>query len=237
MIKLLRIMDLMELILGNGEVVTAIAPLLIMAAIGLAAAGAGAAGSSYNRGQQKKKLNEMRANIASDQAANKAWYNANYLSDYTQRADIQNLFKHLRDNLKRRRDVTTATAAITGATPAAQAAAKEVDARAIGDTYAQASVLGQRWKDNVTNQYFRRQDMLNNRMMGIDQADMQGYDRQAQSWGNLTSSGLSAAAGAAGSYYSNMYPSNSGGNSTYGAGRKFFTPYPGLETGEYSRID
>jgi len=200
-------MELIEILFGKEDLLQAVVPLI---AIALAAAAAGAIGSGIARNKEKKKLKEMRGYIASDKAENKAWYNANYMSDYTQRADAQNLFKHLRDNLKRHRNVTAATAAITGATPAAQAAAKEADVRAIGDTYSNVASLGQRWKDNVTNQYYRRKDMLDRRMLGIDEADLRGYERSAQSWGNLMSTGLNSAAGAASSYYSDMYSSGGG---------------------------
>ena len=200
-------MELIDILFGIDGVHTAAIPLI---AIALATAAAGAVGSGVSRNKQKKKLNQMRAGIAGEQAENRAWYNANALSDYTQRADAQNLFKHLRDNLKRRRDVTSATAAVTGATPAAQAAAKEADTRAISDTYSNVAAMGQRYKDNVTSQYFRRMDMLNNRMMGIDQQDLQSYDRMAQTWGNLMNTGLNTAAGAALSDYAGMYPAGGG---------------------------
>ena len=195
-------MFMIELMFGSGDVLAAIIPLLAIA--GLAAAGAGVAGNAITRGKQKRELNKMREGVAAEHAENKAWYNANALSDYTQRADSQNLLKNLRDNLKRRRDATTATAAVTGATPAAQAAAKESDARVISDTYSNLSALGQRYKDNVTDQYFRRKDMLNNRLMGLDQQNLAGYDRMANSWSNLTSTGLNTAAGAFMPAYASM---------------------------------
>ena len=71
------------------------------------------------------------------------------------------------------------------------------------------AAIGQRFKDNVTSQYLRRQDMLNARMFGLDQQDYAGYDRMAGSWMNLMGSGLNAAAGAIGQQYGSMY--NQGG--------------------------
>ena len=203
------VMEWIEILLGCNGLQMAFIPVLAIA--GLAAAGAGAIGSGVTRQNQKKKLSQMQADIRGQMADNRSWYNANYLTDYTQRADAQNLFKHLQDGLRRRRDITTATAAVTGATPAAQAAAKEADARVIGDTYSNVAALGQRYKDNVTNQYLRRQDLLNARMLGLDQQDYAGYDRMAGSWMNLMGSGLNTAAGAFDSYYSGQYGKDKAG--------------------------
>lgn len=183
----------------------AILPVLAIA--GLAAAGAGAVGGAITRKKQRQELNNMRAGVAAEQAENRAWYNANALSDYTQRADAQNLFKNLRDNLKRSRGVTASTAAVTGATPAAVAAAKERDTKAVSDTYSNVAAMGQQWKDNVTSQYLRRKDFLSNKMLGLDQQGLADYDRQAQNWGNLMSSGLNLAAGSAMPGYAGMIPS------------------------------
>ena len=115
-------MEWIEILFGCNGLQMAVIPVLAIA--GLAAAAAGGIGSGVTRQNQKKRLGQMQADIRGQMADNRSWYNANYLSDYTQRADAQNLFKHLQDMLKRRREVTAATAAVTGATPAAQAAAK-----------------------------------------------------------------------------------------------------------------
>jgi hypothetical protein len=180
----------------TADVQTAILPLLAVAAV---AAAAGAVGGAVTRNKQKKALNRISSGVEKEQAENKTWYNANALADYTQRADTQNLFKNLRDNLKKNRDATSATAAVTGATPAAIAAAKERDAKAISDTYSNVAATGQQWKDNITGEYLRRKDYLNSRKLGIDGQRLADYDRQAQNWGNLMYSGINYAAGAAAS--------------------------------------
>jgi hypothetical protein len=198
-------MNLTELLFGSGDTMLAILPILAIA--GLAAAAAGGIGSAVSNSKKRKELGRMRSGVEAEQAENRAWYNANALSDYTLRADAQNLFKNLRDNLKRNRDVTTATAAVTGATPAAVAAAKERDTKAISDTYSNVAAMGQQWKDNVTNQYLRRKDFLSNKMLGLDQQNLQGYDQQSQSWGNLMNSGLNLAGGSVMPGYSSMIPS------------------------------
>jgi hypothetical protein len=197
-------MGWVEFLFGVGDVQMAILPILAIA--GLAVAGAGAAGQIGARNRQDRRLADMRAGVQAEQAENKRWYNTNYLSDYTQRADAQLLFKNLRDNLKRSRDVTSATAAVTGATPAAVAAAKERDARAVSDTYGSVAAVGQQWKDRLTDQYLRRKDFLSSKMYGLDQAGLANDDRRAQDWGSLMQSGLNAASGAFMPSYAGMVP-------------------------------
>ena len=194
---------MIEIFFGSGDMLLAI-PFLAIA--GLAAAAAGAVGSGVSGANKRRTINQMRANVNNELAQNRSWYNANALSDYTQRADAQNLFKHLRDNLKRRRTVTAATAAVTGATPAAQAAAKESDARAISDTYSNVAAMGQRWKDNITNQYLRRQDYLNSRLMGVDNLQLNEQSQMQQNWQNLMGTGLNTAISAFPQQYAKMYP-------------------------------
>jgi hypothetical protein len=185
-----------DLIFGTDGVQMAVLP--ILAIVGLAAAAAGATGTAVSQNKKRKKLTQMQQDVEGDMSRNKAWYSANALSDYTQRADAQNLFKNLRDNLKRNRDVTTSTAAITGATPAAVAASKEADTKAISDVYGNVAAMGQQYKDNVTNQYFNRQAWLRNAMLRLGNTEMEGYQQISNAWSNLAGSGLNAAAGAFG---------------------------------------
>lgn len=199
-------MYIIDLLLNvTGDVQMAILPVLAIG--GLLAAGAGAVGSSVTRNKQKKALRNMQAGIDAEQRENTNWYNANALTDYTQRADAQNLFKNLRDNLRRNRDVTKSTAAVTGATTASIAKAKEQDSKAISDTYSNVAAMGQRYKDNVTDQYLRRKDYLRNQGLGLAQQDYQSYDRVASGWHNFMNSGLNTAKGAVMSNYASMIPS------------------------------
>jgi hypothetical protein len=174
----------------------AILPLVV---IGLAAAAAGGIGTAINTRKRDKALNEEKKGIDADMAENASWYNSNALSDYTQRADSQRLLKNLRDNLKRNRTDTTATAAVTGATPAAIAEAKRSDANAVSDTYSNLAAMGQQYKDDVTRQYFNRKGLLRNRMSGVTNAKMGIYNDNAGAWTDFSKSGLNLAAGAFGS--------------------------------------
>jgi hypothetical protein len=174
----------------NMEIYQAIIPLIVA---GLAAAGAGAYMGSRERKKQQQEIDAKDAAIAAEQTKNYNWYNANALTDYTQRADAQHVFKNMRDHLKNNRQATTATNRITGATASSVSAQKALDAKAISDTYSNISAMGQRWKDNITNQYFNRKDRLNSQRFNIFNEKADIYDQNAQGWYNLMTSGLNAA--------------------------------------------
>ncbi len=178
----------------------AISPLAVA---GIGISGIGAIGNIFTRNKQKKErekaMSQMRSDIRNRQVENKSWYSKNAMLDYTQRADSQNLLKNLRDNLKKRTNSAKSTAVITGATPAAQAVEKEVAAKAVSDTYSNVTAMGQRYKDNVTNQYLRRSEDLDRQMFSLNRmglsAQEHDYNRRAGSWSNLLQTGLNVAAG------------------------------------------
>lgn len=131
-------------------------------------------------GQQRKKMSRY---LNQQDSENTALYNANALSDYTQRSDTQNLMKQLRDNLSKSNKRAENMAVVTGATPEQQAVQKEQSNKVISDTYANIGAMGQQWKDNVTNRYLSRRDNIAGQRMGM-------MGQQAQSYENLMSSGL-----------------------------------------------
>lgn len=185
----------------------AVAPIVAMLAISLISSAVGALNNAISRRDQKRELDKIRAQNSQSQFENRAWYNANFMTDYTQRADAQMLLRNLQDALKRRRDITASSAAITGASTAAQDAAKGHDARAIADTYGNIAAIGQRYKDNITNQFFGRRNLLENQQLGLDQQNVNDYNRQAQSMSNLMYNGINASAGA---LTSGMYNNTNG---------------------------
>jgi hypothetical protein len=141
--------------------------------------------------KERKKMNNL---LNQQDTENKAWYNANALSDYTQRADVQNLMRNLQNNLTRQNKIAANTAVSTGATPELQAVQKDQANKVISDTYSNLGALGQQWKDQVTNKYLARKDNITNQRMGI----MEG---NAQSGENLQSNGLNMLGNSAGSLF------------------------------------
>ena len=125
----------------------------------------GLVGGLFGGSKAARERKRMERHLNKQETENNAWYNQNALSDYTQRSDSQNLLRNLRENLKRRNKADAGTAVITGATPEAQAAAREQSNQVISDTYAQLGAMGQQYKDQVTDRYLqRKQDIYNQRM-------------------------------------------------------------------------
>lgn len=155
----------------------------------------GLVGSLFGGNKAAKQRKKMERYLNKQDADNKAWYNANALSDYTQRSDSQNLMKQLRDTLTRQNKAAANTAVITGATPEQQAAIKDQSNKAISDTFSNIGAMGQQYKDRVTDQYLaRKQDIAGQRM-----SMMQG---NAQAGETLQSNGLNLLSNSAGSLLS-----------------------------------
>jgi hypothetical protein len=153
------------------------------------AIGLGASLIGGNKAAKQRRLMEDYLN--QQDTENKAFYNANALSDYTQRTDVQNLIKQLRDNLGRQNKAAANTAVVTGATPEQQAVAKEQANKVISDTYANTGAMGQQWKDRITDRYMARKADIASQRMNI----MQG---KAVSGENLQSNGLNILGNSAG---------------------------------------
>lgn len=153
---------------------------MIGAAIG---AGAGLVGSIFGGNKAAKQRRKMRRYLNEQDAENTAQYNRDYYSDYTQRADAQNLMKQLRDNLSKNNKRSDNMAVVTGATPEQQAVQKEQSNKVISDTYSNIGAMGQQWKDQVSNRYLSRKQNIADQRMGI-------MNQNAQSHENLMSTGL-----------------------------------------------
>jgi len=159
--------------------------------IGLIGGGVGLLGSLFGGNKAAQERKKMERYLTQQEGENTAWYNANALSDYTQRADTQNLMKQLRDNLSQQNKIASNMAIVTGATPEQQAVQKELSNKVISDTYSNIGAMGQQWKDRVTNQYMARKNMFSGQRMGM----MEGA---ANSYENLMNNGLNMMGGALG---------------------------------------
>jgi hypothetical protein len=122
--------------------------------------------------QEQKKIS---AAINQQKSDNQAWYNANALGDYTQRADAQMLLRNLRENLERQNKAATNTAVITGATPEQQAVQKEQSGKVIADTYANLGAMGQQYKDRITDRYLNRKNSIDNLQLGRMNDNLNNY--------------------------------------------------------------
>jgi len=139
--------------------------------------------SIYGAVNAGKKRKQMEQYLNQQDAENKAWYNENALSDYTQRADTQNLMRQLRNTLDRQNQIASNTAVITGATPEQQAVQKEQSNKVVADTYSNIGAMGQKYKDSITNRYLAIRSNIANQRMGM-------WGDQANNYENLMNTGL-----------------------------------------------
>jgi len=161
--------------------------------IGLGAAGL--ATSLFGGWKAGKEREKMDAKIGELERDNKAFYNANALGDYTQRADAQNVIRQMRNQLDRQTKRANDTAVITGATPEATALQKQGANEALAGATAQIGAIGQQFKDRVTDRYLNRKD--NYAMMRLNQSEgaAQGYEGLMQSGLNVMSGALGGLTG------------------------------------------
>lgn len=171
---------------------------------GLIGAGVGLGASIFGGSKAAKQRKKMERYLNQQDTENKAWYNANALSDYTQRSDTQNLMKQLRDTMGKQNKIAANTAVITGATPEQQALQKEQSNKVISDTFANIGSMGQQWKDGITDKYIARKDNITQQRMGT-------MGQKAQSYENLMGSGLNMMSGSIGGMLG-------GGSSSVGSG-------------------
>lgn len=169
---------------------------MIGAAIG---AGLGLAGSIFGGSKAAKQRRKMNRYLNEQDAENTTQYNRDYYSDYTQRADTQNLMKQLRDNLGKTNKRAENMAVVTGATPEQQAVQKEQSNKVISDTFSNIGAQGQMWKDQVSNRYLARRENIANQRMGV-------MGQKAQSYENLMNSGLNMMGGSIGGLFGGANP-------------------------------
>lgn len=154
--------------------------------------------SIFGGAKANRERKRMEQRLAQEQADNQAWYNANALQDYTQRADTQNLVRNLRENLQGQQQAAANMAVVTGATPEAMAAQRAQSNKVIADTYSNISAAGQQWKDNITNQYLARKDALTGQQVGAMQSNAQSYENLMNQGIGMFNSGVSTIAGGVG---------------------------------------
>ena len=167
--------------------------------IGLAAGGlASSLFGAFNAGQERRK---MKSEIGKMEAENKAFYNNQALSDYTQREDSQNVLRQMRNQLDRQTKRTANTQAITGGTVEQTAVQKDASNKALADATAKIGAIGSQFKDRVTDRYLNRKNHIS--MMKMNLAD-----QSAQGWEGLMQTGLNTSAGA----LSSIVPGSAGAN-------------------------
>ena len=148
---------------------------------------AGAIGSA----QQMKKA---RQKLADQRSKNQAWYDKEYNTDYTQRADAQavlNKTKEMADaNRKRARNMGV----VAGATDEAIALENENSNKMISDTMSSINQSADAYKQNIQGQYRQTEQ-------GLDNAEYQSHVQQAQQIAAAGAQAGQAGAGIVGSIF------------------------------------
>lgn len=144
--------------------------------------------SGIKAGEERRKAEALQQKQMAD---NEAWYNNEYYTDYTKRADSQNLLKRLKETTDSNNKRAEMTAAITGATPESVQAQRDANNKVVTDTYANLAAMGAQHKDNVQQQYLARKDGYNrnmyNTLMGNAASNEQGmYNGLKQIGSGLT---------------------------------------------------
>lgn len=140
---------------------------------------------AVSEGQMRKKMARERQKW---NAENEALFNQDYYSDYTQRADAQNIIRQMRDDTQRQQKYDENKAAITGSTPEYTAAVKEARSKAMSNLYRNLGAQGAQFKERAKDRYLRQKQAL----QGMEYDDMSS---SAESSANLMSNGLSGLAG------------------------------------------
>lgn len=133
--------------------------------------------------QEGKQRNQMAAERQKWNAENESLFNKDYYSDYTQRADTQNLIKRMRDEMKSQNKIEQNTAAVTGATPEVQNASKEQRNKAMTSVFGNIAAQGSQFKDRAKDRYLSRRTALE----GMEYDNM---NQNAASSNNLMYNGI-----------------------------------------------
>ena len=134
---------------------------IIHAMVGSIIGGVLSIGGAVAGGIASSSAAKRAANITrQQQAKNRAWYEYNMNTPYTQRADALESIKKAREIFMERNRNAAATAAVSGASDEAAARQKEDANKVIEDTMGTIAAQGQAHKDAVEQQYMNRDAQL-----------------------------------------------------------------------------
>lgn len=170
----------MPIIIGGYDMIGSI----LGAASGLAKGIIGGIKAAKARRQQAKIINNAKQR-------NEAQFTNDYYGDYMERSDAQAVMKRVRDTMRNNNKVTTASAAVTGATPEAVAAQKAAANQTVADAASNLQANADAYKTNAKNTYVAQNNAL-------DQAQLQQAATTEQGYSNMAASGISSAADAIG---------------------------------------
>ena len=164
--------------------------------------------SGIKAGEDRKAADALQSKQEAD---NESWYNKEYYTDYTKRADSQNLLKRLKETTDTNNKQNEMTAAITGATDESVQAGRNANNKVVSDTFGNLAAMGARYKDNVMQTYMGRKDNLSRQAYNSLMQKAQSNETGMYNGINQIGAGVM---GAAGNLYANKKVTNAPG--TYG---------------------
>lgn len=149
----------------------------------IASVAAGLASSIIGGVKAGKEKRKAEMALQNEQQLNENLFNKEYYSDPLERSDNAALLNRLRTMLDKQSKQTSATAAITGATPESVIAAQENSNNTLSDAMGNMAAMNSKYKENVMNRYLSQKNSLYNQQQGM-------YGQNAQSWTNYMQNGL-----------------------------------------------
>ena len=145
--------------------------------------GAGLAGGIMGGIKSSKAAKAQQKLIDQQRAKNDAWYNRNYYQNYLDSKEAQSAIKRVEDTMRRRKQETQATAAVTGGTQEAVLAQEENDQKLMGDVVGNLAARG----DAIKRQVDAQKQAMDNDIMG---QQMKQYQMNEAGGSALMAAGL-----------------------------------------------
>lgn len=156
----------------------------------IASTAAGLASSIIGGVKAGKEKRKAELALKNEQQLNENLFNKEYYSDPLERSDNAALLKRLRTMIDNQTRRTSATAAITGATPESVIAAQEKSNEVLSNAMGNIAAMNSQYKTNVMNRYLNQRNSLYNQQQGT-------AGQNIQSWTNYMQNGLGTMANGA----------------------------------------
>jgi hypothetical protein len=134
---------------------------------GIIGAAAGAAGNIFGGISKNKMLKDQMRMVNEMKRENQDWYDRRYNEDATQRADAQRILALTEESIRNRNRQAAGAAAVTGASDESAAATKAQGNQALAEAASQIAVNGAQRKDEIEQQYQKRDDALEEQARGL----------------------------------------------------------------------
>lgn len=132
----------------------------------------GAASSIFGGIQNARAARKMKRELDRERRDNDQWYNREYKTDATQRADAQAMLTQVRDAMHRQNRAATGRQAVMGTTEDGLAAQKERTNDMMSNAARGIVAQADRRRDSIENQYRGQRQNIQNRLNAMRQSQM-----------------------------------------------------------------